>query len=148
METKSLTVAIQVCISILKKCNHQLIISSLFFCLASRSLSCNSLNNGTNGCEDLDSICMVKKIGIFFGVSSKIWLSWIKEWSVAMGILLHISTQRSLYQVKLDIFIMKNRCWKIKFKLKKGLVTWLRYHTHCIYVATFNSRCIVSSDLV
>ena len=69
VETKSLTVAIQVCISISKKCSHLLIISSLFFCLASRSLSCNSLNNETNGCEELDSICMVKKIGTFFGVS-------------------------------------------------------------------------------
>ena len=87
METKSLTVAIQVCISISKKCSHLLMISSLFFCLASRSLSCNSLNNETNGCEELDSICMVKKIGTYFGVSSKIRFSWIKEWNVAMGLL-------------------------------------------------------------
>ena len=70
----------------IKKTNHQLIIPSLLFCLVSRSLSCKTQNNGTNGCEDLDSICMVKKIGTFFGISSKIRLSWIKEWSVAMGL--------------------------------------------------------------
>ena len=73
VETKSLTVAIQVCIYFdIKRCNPCLIIASLLFWLASRSLSCNSLNNGPNGCEELDSICMVKKIGKFlFFVSSK-----------------------------------------------------------------------------
>ena len=75
VETKSLTVAIQVCIYFdIKWCNHCLTIASLLFCLASRSssLSCNSLNNGTNGCEDLDRFCMVKKIGKFlFLVPSK-----------------------------------------------------------------------------
>ena len=65
VDSKNLTVAIQVCISILKRCNHWLIISSLLFCLALRSLSCNSLNSGTNSCEELDSICMIKKIGTF-----------------------------------------------------------------------------------
>ena len=70
-----------------KKSSCLLIISSLFFGLASRSLSCNGLNDGTNGCQELDSICVVKKIGTFFGISSRIRLSWIKEWSVAMGLL-------------------------------------------------------------
>ena len=87
MDSKNLTVAIQVCISIFKRCNNQLIITSLFFCLASRSLSCNNLYNEANGCEELDSICMVKKIGTYFGISSKIRFSWIKEWNVAMGLL-------------------------------------------------------------
>ena len=75
VETKRLTVAIQVCIYFdIKWCNHYLTIASLLFCLASRSfsLSCNSLNNGTNGCEDQDRFCMVKKIGKFlFLVPSK-----------------------------------------------------------------------------
>ena len=70
----------------IKKSSCLLIISSLFFGIASRSLSCNGLNDGTNGCQELDSICVVKKIGTFFGISSKIRLSWIKDGSVAMGL--------------------------------------------------------------
>ena len=125
METKSLTVAIQVCISIFKKCDHQLIIPSLLFCLASRSLSCT----GTNGCEDLDSFCMVKKIGTFFGVSSKIWLSWIKEWSVAMGLLKNLVTY---FNPKVSIRSNLTLCWKTRFELKKGLVGWDTLHTVCV----------------
>ena len=61
---KNLTAAIQVYISIqIKRICFNLYLF-LFVCLANRSLSCHGLDNGSNECEEADSTCVVKKIGM------------------------------------------------------------------------------------
>ena len=61
---KNLTAAIQVCVSIqIKRICFNLYLF-LFVCLANRSLSCHGLDNGSNECEEADSTCVVKKIGM------------------------------------------------------------------------------------
>ena len=63
---KNLTAVIQVYISIqIKRICFNLYLF-LFVCLANRSLSCLGLDDGSNGCEDADSTCMVKRIGMFY----------------------------------------------------------------------------------